>query len=55
MVSLLSWCFIPDKMAVILLHLPILSDLILQSSLYTSVSRCFNNWFHGSYQKDAVY
>lgn len=42
MVSLLCWCFIPDKikfwLALILLHLHILSDLSLQSSLYTSAS-----------------
>lgn len=41
MVSLLSWCFIPDEMkfwlALILLHLQILSDLNLQSSVYSSI------------------
>lgn len=42
MVSLLSWCFIPYKikfwLALILLHLQVLSDFNLQSSFYTSVS-----------------
>lgn len=42
MVPFLSWCFIPDKikfwLALVLLHLHILSDLNLHSSLYISAS-----------------
>lgn len=60
MVSLLSWCFIPDEMkfglALILLHLQILSDLNLQSSVYSSIfPGVLITCFMDLNQKDAVY